>query len=718
MPLFTDHFSFSEPWQFLQPGGKINYDYRLKSALKFNLKMQNTDAAMSFEWGKPIAETSKSVIEIDTRNVGVSFQTAGFNRKNDVSSMCVHAKSPFNLMEQVKFRLSVSHVSLPESFAFGGNDSLVKVRIDATQDVTSSGQVEYRHGDEFNLSDICTAVKVSNTPLQWHSSWSECIIDLGRINDYRSSSTPWDSVCFQVRPGVRILVDQIAAELRGVFENEIGYDKSSPQIGKMTPIDTEDHVSEMLNEFLFENGLAMVNGMIVVVSEKAPELSPPPPYQQTLTMFENSGTVDYELMEFLSARGLTLDQSGKIVTMPPIGREIPPSRFAPPPPPTPLRFQSSNSFTTNFPTPNTSTQNFPTPNPSSQNYPTSSSSSIVSGLNPSGLTGYECWITQEACRLQPGTYEGTFRDYMGETLFNASLSSSACAQRAEDYYTWCGNDNVDRPTTSTHYPSKRSKSFPEAGCFVTIDFCVANPAISGNRFRDYWAENTLNADVDQSACLRRAEDFFYSCGGDPHLVKVKAMFRPTGKTSTYPREGTEEIGNASITLAVEDDDYECHIIQSQCRVGGEAYEGSFVETKRDQSCMQLKSFSQRQTCDQTTCLARARQWHEWCKNPSNVQTTAWHKESSWFITYPEVGTIQQTNLGNLAQSNDSRPSFPRPNTPSSPTQSDSGSRVVGPDTNADSSAPPSTSWWRWWRNPMHAWWGYLINLHHRRHRDD
>lgn len=344
---------------------------------------------------------------------------------------------------------------------------------------------------------------------------------------------------------------------------------------------------------------------------------------------------------------------------------------------------------------------------------------------------------------------GTFRDYLGETLFNASMSSSACEQRAEDYYTWCGNTGTDKPTTATHYPSMTQATFPnDAGCFVEIDFCATNPAISGDAFRDYWAENNMDAGRNQAACLQRAEDFFDSCGGDYNLVRVEATFKPTGQSASYPpgpgsgfvpssqRDKSPGAPSAAPSK-VYPNGYECHIIQTQCARNSK-YQGSFVETTRDERCAQISNKGFRNACDQNVCLGRAKIWHEWCRNPLSAQTTSWHKASTWFATWPELTNDIQESMESLAREAASSPDTKNSNNknnskgtaawqefldgrpPASST--DQGRAVPSNEKSYGGSttySPPSSHGWhghkKWGHHYRwgHAWWGWLV-AHHRR----
>ena len=214
MPLFTDVFAFSNPWSWMRPGATINFSYELPSPITFTTQGGGAPV-LSSAWGEPISKSSSRIIEMDTRGAGSSFQSNGLNNDRDMSSMCIHATSPFEMMERVKFRVAVRAAALPESIAFSGPSSLVRVRFDASQEPRADNTLAYTMGRKhYALNDICEPVTVTSRPLSWHESWSDCQVDLASVNMYEEDTLAWDSLCFFVSPGVQIYIDQVAAELR------------------------------------------------------------------------------------------------------------------------------------------------------------------------------------------------------------------------------------------------------------------------------------------------------------------------------------------------------------------------------------------------------------------------------------------------------------------------------------------------------------------------
>lgn len=376
MPLFTDNFIFSSPWEWMQPGASVDYAYGLDAPLRFDEGTH--ERVLASHWGNPIARRSDSIIQVDTRMSASSLQTAtGFDSRDDRdrSSMCIHATSAFDMMDRMKFRVAVQSSALPETIAFSGPGALVKVRVDATQEVSLTG-VAYREGAvEFSLNDVCETIEVSSRPLSWHSTWSDCVIDLSNVNTNQQSSVPWDTVCFLVRPGVELFVDQVATELRGFFENE---DIQRGSAGNAPPMaDADSSAEAIINEFLRENGLILVDGKIVVITQNEggassfalPSPPPPPPPLQ------NPSSIDAQLLDFLNSQGLMLTSSGTIVSMASMIDQ-------------PAPFE----------------QAYLPPAMSSPTVASRDQTHQVGSVLPTAPTGFECWITQDICRQQPGNY--------------------------------------------------------------------------------------------------------------------------------------------------------------------------------------------------------------------------------------------------------------------------------------------------------------------------
>ena len=179
--------------------------------------------------------------------------------------------------------------------------------------------------------------------------------------------------------------------------------------------------------------------------------------------------------------------------------------------------------------------------------------------------------------------------------------------------------------------------------------------------------------------------------------------------------------------------YECHIIQAQCARNAD-YRGSFVETTRDERCARVGNEGFRNACDQNVCLGRAKVWHEWCRNPPGAQTTAWHKASTWFATWPELtddiqermellarqeeaappASNRKKNNGSGGGNNDTRSAWEEFVSGLPPSSSTEKGRSAPPNQKSGAGySPPAWSWGGHHRHWGHAWWGWLVG-HYRR----
>ena len=97
MPLYTDDFIFSSPWEWMQPGAAVDYAHALDAALRFDEGTH--ERVLASHWGNPVSRRSEAAIRVDTRRAAPAPPAAGIPSTPGVrdglerSSMCVHATS-------------------------------------------------------------------------------------------------------------------------------------------------------------------------------------------------------------------------------------------------------------------------------------------------------------------------------------------------------------------------------------------------------------------------------------------------------------------------------------------------------------------------------------------------------------------------------------------------------------------------------------------------
>lgn len=81
-----------------------------------------------------------------------------------------------------------------------------------------------------------------------------------------------------------------------------------------------------------------------------------------------------------------------------------------------------------------------------------------------------CTITTSRCHNFPEFDRSQFRDALGEEELRTASVASACMKRAEDFYHWCGNTDVDGETAgvatvaATHDATSTTQVYHAAAC--------------------------------------------------------------------------------------------------------------------------------------------------------------------------------------------------------------------------------------------------------------
>lgn len=223
-----------------------------------------------------------------------------------------------------------------------------------------------------------------------------------------------------------------------------------------------------------------------------------------------------------------------------------------------------------------------------------------------------CWITQTHCIRHPNKFVGTFRDVWGEKNVGAGRDEAKCLARAQEYHVYCGNPHVVS-TTAKFRNTNRHTSYPPTGCWIHQSQCNRDATWTGV-FRDAWGEKNLATGTDEARCLKRAREYAVWCG-NTHKHTTMAEFRGSGNTRYYPaRKG-------------------CFISQDLCvKHPATASPWPFRDLYGEKN---VKAGQNEQNC-----MARAREYHQWCGNPMSAVTKAEFRPTLKRASYPAVDKVQ------------------------------------------------------------------------------
>ncbi|WP_132316498.1 hypothetical protein [Pseudobacteriovorax antillogorgiicola] len=214
-----------------------------------------------------------------------------------------------------------------------------------------------------------------------------------------------------------------------------------------------------------------------------------------------------------------------------------------------------------------------------------------------------CFIQQDTCTKHPERV-GLFVD----NYQNASSDPDRCMMRAHDFHRWCKNDK-ESVTIASFFDRgtliKRNDSeTPYTGCFVKLDVCQKRPEREGLIY-----DNHQNASHDQDRCLMRAHDYHRWCGNKTDQI-VSASFYEKGSVLATINSDIPYTG--------------CFIRQDQCQRNPDRV-GLFSDNYKNSSF------------DQTRCMERASDFHNWCRNSDGEASAA---------EFYQAGTLIQKTVVN------------------------------------------------------------------------
>ena len=199
-----------------------------------------------------------------------------------------------------------------------------------------------------------------------------------------------------------------------------------------------------------------------------------------------------------------------------------------------------------------------------------------------------CFISQSVCQRKPERV-GLFLD----NYRNSSQDKDRCIMRAHDYHRSCRNTFNEVVTASFYEKGNLVASLdsqtPYSGCFIQMEVCQRVPEKVG-----LFIDNHKNASFDKDRCLMRAADFHSWCRND-FSEAVTASFYVKGDVDVQIDSKTPYSG--------------CYIEQAACK-------------RRPDKVGLFKDNYQNSSFDQDRCIARARDYHNWCRNDDGVTTTA------------------------------------------------------------------------------------------------
>ena len=217
-------------------------------------------------------------------------------------------------------------------------------------------------------------------------------------------------------------------------------------------------------------------------------------------------------------------------------------------------------------------------------------------------------LRQSECRLHEN-FTGNFEDTGNDTAFSEQL----CLARAQHLWDWCGNPR-ETPSTVQFGPTRTKRTFDGSteGCWIDQQFCKAPPKLAGalrhHEYNGQFLDTDTAAQVDQTACLARAERWHQLCENSENMT-TSAEFAPTKARATFD---PQQRG--------------CYLKQEQCiATGGKSLTGEW----RDIEGENLVDAG----VDPAACLARAKAVHQQCGNPPTVATTAVFRPSGAQLHY-------------------------------------------------------------------------------------
>ena len=200
----------------------------------------------------------------------------------------------------------------------------------------------------------------------------------------------------------------------------------------------------------------------------------------------------------------------------------------------------------------------------------------------------KCLITQDVCTRKPHRV-GTFTDHHKE----ARVNPERCLQRSLEYHRWCRNSNEDVTTAEFQVDGETVASLTSkqhySGCYITLNACNRDPSM----IRTY-LDLRRSASSEMEACMSRAPAMHRWCKNDSSSTSV-ARFYEKG---------------VLVQEADSKDPYSgCYIEQSQC-------------DRKPHLVGKFYNNHQNSSYDKERCLRRSKEFHNWCKNPTDSITTA------------------------------------------------------------------------------------------------
>src|SRR5262249_21903692 len=128
------------------------------------------------------------------------------------------------------------------------------------------------------------------------------------------------------------------------------------------------------------------------------------------------------------------------------------------------------------------------------------------------------------CANHPSFSKFNGPDNWGNLYTGSGTSASACAQRASDYYAWCGKSAAVRTTFGL-----TGAETDVGGCKLHIEgLCMNHPDLTGYNDLDYGGMKYLGAGEDPGVCSNRASAIYAWCGNSAY---VTTTYMATGAVS-------------------------------------------------------------------------------------------------------------------------------------------------------------------------------------------